>query len=303
MESNKPPLSGNFPGTPQFLPARFSKVAILLSSILLFSLTAIIAVSSLKNPAEDPYERILRTGTIRIGYAAEAPFAYLDDRGQVTGESPEIATYIWKRAGVHSIEWVQLEFGTLISQLRAGRIDQIAAGMFIRPERSALIAFTPPTVCIEPAILVLQGNPYNLHSFQDIAANPKLKLAVLAGAVEADDAKKAGIPESALIQYPTPDLALASMHRGTVNALALSSLTIAKMAAAHPDMERALPFTIDKGQGGCAAFAFRLEDTQLRAKFSSELTKFIGTEAHRQLIAPFGFTREHLPPKTPATKD
>ncbi|MGN2393329.1 hypothetical protein ACTFO6_17800, partial [Pelomicrobium sp. G1] len=45
-------------------------------------------------------ERARREGSIRIGFADEAPFAYLDtQRGRVTGEAPEVARVILRRLG------------------------------------------------------------------------------------------------------------------------------------------------------------------------------------------------------------
>src|ERR1700740_222386 len=78
--------------------------------------------------AETTLQRIQRTGEVRIGYANEAPFAYTQPDGKVTGESPEISRKIFEKLGVKKVDAVLTEWGSLIPGLRAGRFDVIAAG-------------------------------------------------------------------------------------------------------------------------------------------------------------------------------
>lgn len=93
-------------------------------------LAAVLAGSwSLRSASEDAAARIARTGMVRIGYAVEPPFAFVDAQGRVTGESAEMARAIWLRLGVERIEWMQVDCGSLIPHLRAGRINQIASGL------------------------------------------------------------------------------------------------------------------------------------------------------------------------------
>lgn len=219
----------------------------------LLAAAVLISLWSLRAPSEGAAARIARTGVVRVGYAVEPPFAFVDAQGRVTGESPEVARAIWLRLGVERIEWVQVDFGLLIPHLRAGRIDQIASGLFLRPDRAQLVAFTLPSICIEPALLVRKGNPLRLHSFQDLADRAGARLAVLVGAVEGDDAVRAGVPEDRIIAYPHPDVALESLRSGLVDGLALSSPSIQQLADQPVDMERAVPFhnpTLTPGSGG-----------------------------------------------------
>ena len=84
-------------------------------------------------------------GKIRISYANEAPFAYMDSqRAEVTGESVEIARVVLKRMGINQVEGVLTEFGSLIPGLQAKRFDIIAAGMYVTPERCRQAAFSIP---------------------------------------------------------------------------------------------------------------------------------------------------------------
>ncbi|MCH5710081.1 transporter substrate-binding domain-containing protein, partial [Salmonella enterica] len=89
---------------------------------------------------------------------------------------------------------VLTEFGSLIPGLQAKRFDIIAAGMYVTPERCGQVAFSNPTYGVGQAFLVKQGNPKNLHSYEDVVKNPDAKLGVVVGAIEAEYASKVKVP-------------------------------------------------------------------------------------------------------------
>lgn len=247
-------------------------------------------------------DRIRREGVVRIGYANEAPYAYLDQlSGCVTGEAPEIARVVLKRMGVEKVEGVLTEFGSLIPGLKARRFDIIAAGMYITPARCAQILFSNPTYSVGEAFMVLAGNPLSLHGYEDIAGNPEARLGVVAGTVEREYAKKCGIPDDRILIFPDPMSALAGLRAGRIEAYGGTSLTINDLMSktTSSDIERANPFS-DPIIGGSAirgygAFGFRLGEELLVEAFNRELAAFIGTPEHLDLVTPFGFGKEELP--------
>lgn len=255
-----------------------------LAALMLFAATLIVG-SLWQFAAESTTSRIARTGVMRVGYAWEPPYAFRDASGRVTGESPEVARAVLTGLGIRDIEWLQTDFGMLIPELRAGRFDLIAAGMFINPAREALVRFSRPSVCIEPGLLVRRGNPLYLHRLEDIAAHPGARLAVLAGAVEAEDAVRAGIPAQRILSFPNPELAVTGIEQGLADALALSGPSVQRLARTLSSMERAVPFEGQTGFAECAAFAFRRQDGDLRDRFNHELDSFLGTAAHLTLVA------------------
>ena len=122
--------------------------------------------------AASTLEAAKAAGKIRIGYANEAPFAYMDSqRAEVTGESVEIARVVLKRMGINQVEGVLTEFGSLIPGLQARRFDIIAAGM--SRERCGQAAFSNPTYGVSQAMLVKQGNPKNRTATKMRPRTPK----------------------------------------------------------------------------------------------------------------------------------
>ncbi|CAG4894213.1 ectoine/hydroxyectoine ABC transporter substrate-binding protein EhuB [Paraburkholderia gardini] len=251
--------------------------------------------------AETTLQRIQRTGEVRIGYANEAPFAYTTPDGKVTGESPEIARKIFAKMGVKKVDGVLTEWGSLIPGLRAGRFDVIAAGMYITPERCKQVAFADPQYQIEDTLLVLKGNPKNLHSFGDIGKQPDLKLAVMAGAVELANSRDAGVKDAQLIQVPDTTAQLQAVRARRADAAAGTTLTMKGLAAKDAgQVEAVAKFTDDPKHTGYGALAFRPEDTDLRDAVDKQLHAWLGTPDHLQTVAPFGFDRSNLTTRTAA---
>jgi len=269
---------------------------------LLAALFWVVACGGGAPEGETALERLQRTGEARIGYANEAPYAYLDpETGRVTGEAPEIARAVLARLGVEEVDGVLTEFGSLIPGLQAGRFDLIAAGMYITPERCVEVAFSEPTYCIGEAMVVAAGNPHEIHGYADVAQNGDVTLGVVAGTVERGYARLLGVPDERVVVFPDAPSALAGVEAGRVDAYAGTRLTIADLLSksAGEALEAAEPFEQPEVEGenlrGCGAFAFRPADGELRDAFDRELGDFLGAQNHLDLVAPFGFTEVELP--------
>ena len=255
--------------------------------------------------AETALEKIQREGVIRLGVANEAPYGYLPADGTLAGEAPAIARKILEKIDPKiRLEGVVVEFGELIEALKAHRIDVIAAGMFITPERCNDVAFSHPTYKIGESLLVKAGNPKDLSDFESIANRPDARLAVMAGAVEYGYAYEAGVTfeqVSVLLNYAE---ALSDLKAGSIDAVAMTSLTARNLAEGNPAVTATRQFyPIINGEpvAGYGAFAFRKEDAELVAAFNQQLANFIGSEEHWKTVGEFGFSEEMLPDKTVET--
>ncbi|WP_449241882.1 transporter substrate-binding domain-containing protein [Desulfovibrio sp.] len=275
---------------------------------------AVVAVLALAGAAlwlgrADPsLERARVSGVLRVGYAVEAPYAFLSTQGEVTGESPEVARAIASRLGIQRVEWRQAEFGVLIAELLSGRVDMIAAGMFITPERARRVSFSEPTFHVQPALLVPRGNPRGIHSYSQALALRPVRVAVLAGAIEETLLKGLGASESQLAAVPDALTGRVAVESGYADGLALSSPTVRWMELRDElgRTETARPFTAPDAYRiaglGYGAFVFRKEDRTLLAAWNRELKAFIGGPEHQALVARFGFGEAELPGAT-TTKD
>ena len=228
--------------------------------------------ASFASQAETTLERIQSTGTVRIGYANEAPFAYTETSGKVTGESPEIATKVFTAMGVKKVEPVLTEWGALIPGLRAGRFDVIAAGMYITPPRCQQVIFTDPHYQIPDTLLVKRGNPKNLHSYADVAKNPDVRLAIMSGTAELGYARAEGVSDEQIVQVPDTTAQLQAVRAGRADASVGTALTMKGLAAKGGDSVEAIAdFKDDPAHIGYGALAFRPDDKDLRDAVNQQL--------------------------------
>ena len=240
---------------------------------------------------DDSWRKVQSSRTVRVGYAIEAPYAFVDAAGRVTGEGPEIAREIAKRLGLGEPDWVLTDFGDLIPELEAGRFDAIAAGLFVTEERRRRVAFSRPTARVGAGLLVARGNPHRLHAYGDATLRPNIKIAALRGSVEEGLLVAAGLPEPQLMLVPDAITGLELLRSGVVAGLALSAPTVRWMAAesgSNSRVEVAIPFT-DLSPENTVAFAFRPADRALRRKWDAALASFMREDAYASLERSFGF--------------
>lgn len=254
----------------------------------------------------DTLERIRAAGVVRVGFANEAPYAYVDTKtGRLTGEAPELARLIFRQLGVPEIQGVLTEFGSLIPALKAGRFDVIAAGMYITPQRCKEISFSNPTYAIGEAFIVAAGNPLDLHGYEDLRDTRGATLGVVTGAIQLQYARAVGIPDERVVIFPGAPSAVDGVAARRASAYAATALTVNDLLSkTSAPLERAMPFEdlvldgeVIKGYG---AFGFRKRDDGFLEAFNSVLSSTIGTPVHAKLIAPFGFTPDMLPGKVTA---
>ena len=263
-------------------------------------LAGAIALFALATAKRQHDSRHVSLERLRIGYAVEAPYAFLGEGGDVTGESPALAKLIAARIGVDRLDWVQTSFDMLLTDLELNRFDVVAAGMFVTPERAARVAFSRPTFHAIQALLVRRGNPRNLKSYADAAATGGVTIAVVTGSVEERLLSRLGMSGERLLQVPDAVTGKSAVATGIADGLALSSPTVRWMAAQDRsgEIEAAAPFgqsgTDTDARFGYGAFAFRPGDVALREAWNVAMADIISSDDHLRAVAPFGFTRDEI---------
>lgn len=244
--------------------------------------------------------QLQRGGSLRVGFAVEAPYAYVDAQGQVTGEAPEIFRLMAQRMGIEHIDWVRMDFASLLPELQLGRIDAIAAGMFITPERQRLAAFTRPTASVRAAVIVRQGEQQ--VPLRPVTADLERASAMLwvtvHEAAENGLLLQAGVSPGRITTVPRADRGLRSVAEGHADALAISAVTAWNLVSTHPQWPLEVR-TLSDAPAGFPAFVFRQNDLALRDAMDQALLTYLGSEEHRALVRGFGFTSEEMPPDLP----
>lgn len=241
-------------------------------------------------------DRVKEEKTINVGFANERPYAYTDG-GELKGEAPAVHEYIFDQIGGIELEPKLFEFGALIQSLNANRVDVVTAGMFITPERCEEADFSNPEYVATTALLVENGNPEGLSDYQS-AAEKKVKVAVMTGAVEVEQAKAAGIAEGDLQIVADQQSGLDAVKSGRADAFALTAISLRALAADDDGVEVAeafVPVVDGEEQIGAGAAVFRKGDDELREAFNAELEKLLASDKWLELVEPYGFTEAEKP--------
>lgn len=248
-----------------------------------------------------PQLNLRQPGVLRVGYAVEAPYAFVLPNGHVAGESPLCASEVAEALGLQ-VRWVQTTFDQLIPELEQGRFDLIAAGMFVTPERAARVRFSRPTLRARAGWLTRRGNPKRLGSYAALPSRADLRLGVLAGSVEERLLQALALSPGTLLPLPDAQTGIAAVSSGQIDALALSLPTVAYAARLQPARLAAVPAT----DGGTAAthwvaLAFRKQDERLAQAADRVLGRTLQSDAHLQALEQWGLGADDLPgPDAPA---
>lgn len=258
-------------------------------------------------------ERARQAGTINIGIAGEQPYGFTDvdgslsgEAGRVTGQAPEVARVVLEALGIAEVAAQQVAFDSLIPGLNANNFDMVCAGMFITPSRCAEAAFSIPDYSALTAFLVPAGNPEQIATFEDVAAQD-LPLAVLSAAVEQGYAEAAGVPETNIQIFDSQDGLLQAVTAGRVYAAALTDISLNWLVNNNPDApievtEGFAPVVDGEEEVSAGAFVFRPGDDELREAFDTELRALQQSGRWVEIAEPFGFSADNVPPEDLTTE-
>lgn len=274
----------------------------ILSMLIAMLLSGGLLVAQDDDGEETTFERAQREGIVRVGFANENPYAFALPDGTLTGEAVEVARAIFTELGIPEMEGVLTEFGSLIPGLQAGRFDVITAGMYINPDRCEQVLFADPEYQIGEALIVQAGNPLGLNSYEDIAANPDVRVGTGAGYLEYDMLLEVGVAEEQIVTFPDDPSGFAGLQAGQIDTWTGTAPTLQSLIdrEADPNFELADPFTqpIIGGEPAVnyGAAAFRFEDQDFRDAFNAELQRLKDEDQLLDIIGQFeGFGPQALP--------
>lgn len=282
---------------------RKPKLILACVTLITLSLLFFTGCESTSTSSEDmtTLEKAQEQGYVTVGFANETPYAYQTEDGELTGEAVEVARAVLSNLGIEELRGELTEFGSLIPGLKAERFDMVTAGMFITPDRASEVSFANPEYGIGQAIAVKEGNPLDLHSYEDIADHDTATVSVPGGAIEYDYLVAVGVPEERIITVPDMPSALSALQSDRTDVITATGPSIQATldTANDPNIERVMDFEqpIIDGESvrGYGATAFRQEDQDFVQVFNEELKKLEESGELLEIIEPFGFTEEELP--------
>lgn len=243
--------------------------------------------------ATSKLEKLQEAGTVKIGFANEVPYAY-EENGELKGANVDIAKAVFKELGIENVEAQLSDFSQLIPGVQAGQFDVITAGMAIKPDRCENVLFSEPEMKYGEGLIVAAGNPKNIQSYKDIAANPDLKVVVMEGTTEIEFLQKEGVSPDQIITAPDIPATFSAVQAGRADATTGTEMTV-KMAlesAGTDELEFVETFQQPDVEGvpSYGAAAFNLEDEELRNAYNEKLQELKDNGTIAKLLEANGFS-------------
>ncbi len=233
--------------------------------------------------------------TLRVGLSNQLPYAFLDEKGVLTGQSPDVLRAALKGSGIQDFQATVAEFGALIPGLIAKRFDVICTGLFIRPPRCQLIAYGNPDSMSRESMVVKTGNPDGIKSFDDLKGK---QIGAIAGSAADEYLRKIGAD---VVPFQTDAEQFSAVSTGRVSAIVDDDTKISQFLGSTKDgaMELlkgiAVPQELIFTYGyGYVRPGLRKEDCSLRAAISQGLSEARGNGNVLALLKKYGFSEANL---------
>ena len=126
----------------------------ILAGVAGIALGAVLAASTASSADDAKLEQLKSQGFARLAIANEPPYTAVAADGKVSGAAPDVAREVFKRLGVADVVASISEYGAMIPGLQAGRFDVVTAGLFMKPERCAAVAYSEPVLCDAEAMQI-----------------------------------------------------------------------------------------------------------------------------------------------------
>lgn len=237
-------------------------------------------------------ETLKKQGYATVAVANEPPYSEITGDGSVTGAAPEVARAVLKKLGVPEIRAKIVSYGAMIPALMARRVDLATSGLYIKPKRCEAIIYSEPDLCGAEAFAVAKGNPLNILTYEDIAANPEATMTTCAGCAEEAYALERGVKASQIKVFTDPPSGIKMLQQGRVNVFALSGLGTADLLKKTNDPELELVMPVKGVPMGCAGAAFHSADKDFRDAYDKVLAELKSSGEFAKIIEPYGFSAE-----------
>ncbi|KAA0968105.1 ectoine/hydroxyectoine ABC transporter substrate-binding protein EhuB [Aureimonas fodinaquatilis] len=262
----------------------------LIRSALLGASVVVLALGAQTASAQEALDTLKQQGFARIAIANEPPFTAVNPDGSVSGAGPDVARAVFKRLGVDDVVASISEYGAMIPGLQARRFDAVTAGLFMKPERCAAVAYSEPILCDAEAFLLKAGNPLNLRTYKDIADNDQVRIGAPGGGTEERLALEAGVPRDRVIVVPDAQSGITMLQQGRIEVYSLPVLSINALFTQANDSSLEVVAPVEGAPVYCDGAAFRKDQTDLRDAFDRELAALKESGEFASIIEPYGFS-------------
>jgi polar amino acid transport system substrate-binding protein len=236
--------------------------------------------------------KLKKQGYATVAVANEPPYSDIKSDGYVSGAAPDVARAVMAKLGVPELKAQVIMYGAMIPALQARRVDMATSGLYIKPGRCESIIYSEPDLCGAEAFAVPAGNPNNLKTYEDIAANSSITMTTCAGCAEEKYALERGVSADQIKYFTDPPSGIKMLQQGRVDVFALSGLGTQDLLKKTNDSNLELVMPITGVPMGCAGAAFSMDDTEFRDEYNVALASLKSSGEFAAIIEPYGFSAE-----------
>lgn len=211
------------------------------------------------------------------------PFAYVNTQGQPEGFDIDMMAWIANDLGF-KIEHKPMEWSGIVASLQAKKIDMIASGLSVTPERAKQIDFSTPYFITD--IVLVVKNDSDLTVDQILKAEKKMIVGAQLGTPEAKWLKehkgKDGFTYELRI-YDSSPMAVEDIMNNRIAAAAMDH-SPAEDAASKKDVKILGEFGMEKE---VFAIGLNKNNTELNEKINASLEKLMQTDYWKELQAKY----------------
>lgn len=211
------------------------------------------------------------------------PFSFIDKNGKPDGLDIMAVNWIAKQMGF-KVKHQPTEWAAIVPSLKSRKIDMIASGMSVTPERKEQVQFTVPYF---KTVMVLVAKDSSTLTV-DQAINGSLKWGVQRGTSEAKWIEDNFLKKGKLFklqQYDSGPLTMEDIVNGRIDVAAVST------ASAEEFMIKGMPIKVlgPYGQPDDEyAYAVRKGDKELYEKLNEGLKKLLATPYWQEMKHQYG---------------
>ena len=196
------------------------------------------AASCQRVPSEQSAARVRAAGKLEVAVdPSYPPFASLDEKGRPIGFEIDLAGEVARRLGVLP-DYVGMDVGGVMDALIARKVDVAISGMPPAPEYGKQLAYSRPYFNAGQVIVTLSDG---LEGTDALAGRT---VGVESGSTGDIEMRKllAQVRGLSLKSYTTPDVALADLRLGKLEAVVTDGVTALEFARQYPDANVSAPF-------------------------------------------------------------
>lgn len=233
---------------------------------------------------------------ITLGVSPDYPYTYVNEDGEFEGIDIDINNAVLDLIGIEDVTYEIMPWGSLIPALDSETIDIIADNIHETPDRLEVIGFTGPAWWYGPALIVQDGNPDNIQSYDDLTRDG-VTVGAVAGSAAAEYLAYIGA-DVTTFQDNTAEFAAAEQGRVSVT---LEDDTKFAAYALENDGTNLVVLDVDAPQiliseygYSYARYGLRQDDCTLNFAYSRALAEMRANGMIAEILAEYGLPVDNV---------